>query len=88
MNNAKSFTMVFSKSAVIPTCDINVHGKVLEQGQSFVNLGSIFTSDERCEKKIRRRIGIAKSTSMKRVLTSTDIDITERLIIILKCYVW
>ena len=69
LNSAKSFTMVFSKTSQIPTCNINVHGKILEQVHSFVYLGSQFTSDARCEKEIRRRIGIAKSafTSMSSV---------------------
>ena len=69
LNSTKSFTMVFSKASQIPTCNINVHGKILEQVHSFVYLGSQFTSDARCEKEIRRRIGIAKSafTSMSSV---------------------
>ena len=45
LNSAKSFTMVFSKALQIPTCNINVHGKILEQVHSFVYLGSNFTSD-------------------------------------------
>ena len=78
-------TRVCSQSSVNPTCDINVHGKVLEWVQSFVYLGSLFTSDARCEKEIRRRIEIAKYTftSMKKVLISSDIHIA-----VLKCYVW
>ena len=62
---------------------------ILEQVHSFVYLGSQFTSDARCEKEIRRRIGIAKSafTSMNKVLTSRDIHMTVR-IKVLRCYVW
>ena len=63
LNSAKSFTMVFSKASQVPTCNINVHGKILEQVHLFVYLGSQFTSDARCEKEIRRRIGIAKLLS-------------------------
>ena len=89
LNSAKSLAMVFSKASQIPTCNINVHGKILEQVHSFVYLGSQFTSDARCEKEIRRRIGIAKSafTSMSNVLTSRDIHMTVR-IKVLRCYVW
>ena len=81
LNSAKSFAMVFSKASQIPTCNINVHGKILEQVHSFACLGSQFTSDARCEKEIRRRIGIAKSafTSMSKVLTSRDIHMTVRI---------
>ena len=43
LNSAKSFTMVFSKASQIPTCNINVHGKILEHVHSFVYLGSQFT---------------------------------------------
>ena len=38
LNSAKSFTMVFSKASQIPTCNINVHGKILEQVHSFAYL--------------------------------------------------
>ena len=51
LNSAKSFTMVFSKASQIPTCNINVNGKILEQVHSFVYLESQFTSDARCEKE-------------------------------------
>ena len=33
LNIAKSYTMVFSKSSSIPTCQIKVHGKPLEQSE-------------------------------------------------------
>ena len=89
LNSAKSFAMVFSKASQISTCIINVHGKILEQVHSFVYLGSQFTSYARCEKELRRRIGITKSafTSMSKVLTSRDIHMTVR-IKVLGCYVW
>ena len=89
LNSAMSFSMVFSKSITTPTCHIDVHGNILEHVQSFIYLGSLFSSDARCEKEIRRRIGIAKSsfTSMNKVLTSRNIDMAVR-IRVLKCYVW
>ena len=49
LNSAKSFSMVFSKSITTPTCNINVHGNILEQVQSFIYLGSLISSDARCE---------------------------------------
>ena len=89
LNNAKSFAMLFSKASRISTCNINVHGKILERVHLFVYLGSQFTSDARCEKEIRRRIGIVKSasTSMSKVLTSRHIHMTVP-IKVLRCYVW
>ena len=89
MNSVNSFSMVFSKVITTPTCDIDVHGNILEQVQSFIYLGSLFSSDARCEKEIRRRIDIAKSnfTSINKVLTSRNIDMAVR-IRVLKCYMW
>ena len=60
LNSAKSFTMVFSKSEVEHTCKITVHGNTLEQVNRFVYLGSLFTSDGRCEQDVQQRIAIAK----------------------------
>ena len=81
--------MVFLKAKVIPVCSVSVHGNVLGQVQSFVYLGSLFTSDARSDKEIRRRIGIAKSTftSMNIILTARNISITVCLRV-LKCYIW
>ena len=45
--SANSFTIVFSHAK--PTCNTTVHGKGLEQFQSFVYMGSLFTSVARCE---------------------------------------
>ena len=95
LNSAKSFAMMFSKASQIPTCNINVHDKILEQVHSFVYLGSQFTSDARCEKEIRRRIGIAKSafTSMSKVLTSRDIHYdslhqSAKMLCVVKTAIW
>ena len=48
LNGYKSFTIVFSKSTAIPTCNITIHGTSLEQANSFIYLVSMFTSDGRC----------------------------------------
>ena len=81
--------MVFSKAKVNPACSVSVHGNVLGQVQPFVYLGSLFTSDARSDKEIRRRIGIAKSTftSMYIILTARNISIAIRLRV-LKFYIW
>ena len=44
MNIAKSFSMAFSKSLTDPTCHIDVHRNIMEQVQSFIYLGRLFTS--------------------------------------------
>ena len=89
LNGSKSFTMVFSESTVIPTCNITIHGTSLEQVNSFIYLGSMFTLDGRYMQYVRRRIGIAKSafTSLKKVQKSRVINLQLR-IRILKYYVW
>ena len=90
LNSTKSFTMVFSKAKVNPACSVSVHGNVLGQVQLFVYLGSLFTSDARSDKEIRRRIGIEKSTftsMMNIILTARNIGIAVRLRV-LKCYIW
>ena len=81
LNICKSYTMLFNKSSSIPTCQIKVYGKPLEQVNSFVYLGSVFTSDGRCEKEVKRRIGIAKTafTSLKKVLCARNISMPVRL---------
>ena len=53
LNISKAYTMVFNKSSSIPTCHIKVHGKPLEQVNSFVYLGRVITSDGRCEKEVK-----------------------------------
>ena len=56
--------MVFSKSSSIPTCRIKVHPpKHLDQLNFFVYLGSVFTSDGKCNKKLKRPIAITKTAS-------------------------
>ena len=80
--------MVFSKAKVNPACSVSVHGNVLGQVHSFVYIGSLFTSDARSDKEIRRRIEIAKSTFtlMNIILTARNISIAVRLRV-LKCYI-
>ena len=89
LNSAKSFIMVFSKAEMRPTCKITVHGNPLEQVDRFVYLGSVFTSDWRCEQDIRQRVAIAKSafTSLEKILKNRNINIQLRCRL-LKCYVW
>ena len=78
--------MVFSKSEVRHTCKITVHGNTLEQVDRFVYLGSLFTSDGRCELDVRQIISIA-FTSLEKVLKNRNINIQLRCRF-LKYYVW
>ena len=74
LNRAKSFAMVFLKASQVSTCNINVHGKILEQVRSCVYLGSQFTSDAICEKEIRRRTGITKSAYITANIPNTPMQ--------------
>ena len=56
LNITNSFTIVFSKSANIPACHITLHGKLLDQVNTFIYLGSLLTSDGRWEQFVRCRI--------------------------------
>ena len=84
-----SFTMVFSKSTVIPPCNITINATSLEQVDSFIYLGSMITLFGRCVQDVWRRICIAKSafTSLEKVVKSRDIKLYLR-ISVLKSYVW
>ena len=77
--------MVVSKSITTPSCHIVSTGNILEQEQSCIYLGSLFSSDKRCEKEIRMRIGIAKSsfTHMNIVLNSRNIEMEVRISVML-----
>ena len=61
-----------SLQSYLHVSNITIHGTSLEQVNSFIYLGSMFTSDGRCVQDVRRRIGIAKSafTSLEKVLKS------------------
>ena len=90
LNWSKSFIMVFSKFTVIPTCNITIHDTSLEQVNSFIYLGNMFTSDGRCVQDVRLRIGIAKSAfpitgesiEIKRHQTPTENKSTEMICMI------
>ena len=81
LNRKKSVCMVFSKSTVQPSCNITVNGEKINQVEQFSYLGSLVTHDGRCDKEIRRRIGIAKSVfrSMEKVLTTRSISMPTKL---------
>ena len=54
INCKKTFCMVVSKERQPPTCNLICNGTGIEQVNSFNYLGSMLTSDGRCEKEIRR----------------------------------
>ena len=64
-------------------------GVVIKQVEQFNYLGSMLTSDGRCETEIKRRIGIAKKSfkDLSNVLANRKISFDTRKWI-LKSYVW
>ena len=81
--------MVVSKERQPPTCNLICNGTGIEQVNSFNYLGSMLTSDGRCEKEIRRRIGMAKTSfnQMSPVLKDRKLSIPLK-VRLLKCFVW
>ena len=57
-----------------------VNGSTLEQKNTFEYLGSIITSDGKCDTEIKRRIGIAKTgfSKMSNVFLSHNIRVTTK----------
>jgi hypothetical protein len=89
VNETKTFCMVISCKKSTPECNIFIHGRKIKQVEQFSFLGSLMTSDGKCDLEIKRRIGIAKTAfqNMKSVLLSKRISVQSRLRI-LKCYIW
>jgi len=89
INKKKTKVMVLSKRPNTPRCDIFLDGEKLEQTDQFDYLGSLITSDCRCDKEIKRRIVLAKKafTEKKNILADKKLNLKLR-IRLLKCYVW
>ena len=89
INKKKTKIMVLSKKSDIPSSDIFLDGEKLEQTNQFDYLGSLITSDCRCDKEIRRRIVLAKKAFIekKSILADKKLNIKLRTRL-LKCYVW
>ena len=89
MNVVKTKAMVISNQIQAPKVNIMIQGRSIEQVSEMVYLGSLLTDNGKCEKEIRRRIGMARTafTKLKTVLTSRNIKLCTR-IKLTKCYVW
>ena len=72
----------------MPNISIRVEGKPVQQVDRVVYLGSMTTEDGKCDKEIKRRIGIARTAfeSMANILSrNTSIELRLRTA---KCYIW
>ena len=89
VNIIKTKSMVISRKNPVPNISISVEGKPIQQVDRMVYLGYIATGDGKCDKEIKRRIGIVRTAfeSMSKILTSRNISIELRSRIA-KCYIW
>ena len=81
--------MVISMKKPVPNISFGVEGKPIQQVDRMVYLGYMATEDGKCDKEMKRRIGIARTAfeSMANILTSRNISI-ELKSCIAKCYIW
>ena len=88
LNKKKTEVMVVSKKAEIPKCKITLGKETLNQVDTFKYLGSLITSDGKCEKDIKARIAMARTafTEMKNILTNKKLAFRTRLRT-LNCYI-
>ena len=89
MNIIKTKSMVISRKKPAPNISISVEGKPIQQVDRMVYLGYMATEDGKCDKEIKRRIGIARTAfeSMAKILTLTNISIELRSRIA-ECCIW
>ena len=81
INIKKTKAMVVSKKPITPKINIAIDGQHIEQVTSYMYLGSLITEDGRCEKEIKRRIMIARTTftNMRTLLSCRGIHLKTRL---------
>ena len=84
LNHKKTKCMVISKEQIGKVCSINIDNNQIEQVDKFNYLGSILTSDGRCDEDIKRRISLAKDAfgKLSCIITnrSLTIDLRKRVI--------
>ena len=88
INTKKTKVMVMSKAKVGPKINITIRGEALQQVSDFSYLGSLISSDGRCEKEVKKRIVLAKQAfvNLKEFFKSgVNLSLKKRL---LECYVW
>ena len=75
----KTYCIVIYKKEA-PKCHLIVNGQAIRQVKQFSYLGSILTSDGRCDTKIKRRIGVAKKAFkyLADILTNIKIKLDTR----------
>ena len=89
LNVKKTFCMVISKKKESPKCHLVVDEQSIKQVKQFSYLGSILTSNGRCDTEIKQRIRMAKKSfrDQMNMLANRKIKLDTRKRI-LKSYVW
>ena len=89
MGMIKTKSVVVSRKKPAPRVGVSVEGRPIRQVDRVVYLGYMATEDGKCDKEIKRRIGIARTAfeSMAKILISrnSSIELRSR---IAKCYIW
>ena len=95
MNIIKTKSMVISRKKSAPKISISVEGKPIQQVDRMVYLGYMATEDGKCDKEIKRRIGIARTAfeSMAKILISRNISIELRsriskMLYLVNTFIW
>ncbi len=79
INCKKTVCMVVSKKGS-PRCDLRIGDASIQQAEKFKYLGSVITSDGRCDTEIKKRIALAKDTFQKleKVLKNRTLTIVTK----------
>ena len=88
INLKKTECMSVSKMKNPPVCSISLGANVIKQVDSFIYLGTLINHDGKCEKEIKRRIALAKTTfsNMSKVFKNRRLSLYTKNRL-LKCYV-
>ena len=65
LNCKKNNAYAVTKQSTVPECNIFVEGIKIQHVDKFNYLGSLLTSDGKCDTEIKRRIGTAKDSFKK-----------------------
>ena len=89
INLNKTECMVVTKNETKPICEIKINNQQIKQVESVKYLGTIITSDGKCESEINRRIAIAKETfnKMSKMFKNHKIALNTKQRL-LQCYIY
>ena len=88
LNLKKTETMVVTRKKTTPGCNISVEGKKLKQVDTFKYLGTMITSDGKCNTEIKCRITQAKTAFYRMNMVFKDRNLSIKLKLrVLQCYI-